>query len=35
MITPEVAAAPVSLAFTPGTCDYDRSDAGLTSAGWT
>jgi beta-glucanase (GH16 family) len=24
----------VAAAFTPGTCDYDRTDASLTSAGW-
>jgi len=34
-LAPEVADSPVSLAFTPGTCDYDRDDVSLTSAGWT
>ena len=34
-LAPEVLASPVSLAITPGTCDYDRTDATLTSSGWT
>ena len=33
-LAPEVLTSPVSLAVT-GTCDYDRTDASLTSAGWT
>ena len=35
ILAPAVVAAPVSAAFTPGSCDYDRTDASLTSAGWT
>jgi beta-glucanase (GH16 family) len=34
-LAPEVVTSPVSLAFAQGTCDYDRDDASLTSAGWT
>jgi beta-glucanase (GH16 family) len=34
ILVPEVLAAPVSAAFTPGSCDFDRDDASLTSAGW-
>jgi len=34
ILAPAVLAAPVSTAITPGTCDYDRTDASLTSAGW-
>jgi beta-glucanase (GH16 family) len=30
-----VVSAPVAAAFTPGSCDYDRTDASLTSTGWT
>ena len=35
ILAPAAVAAPVSAAFTPGSCDYDRTDASLTSAGWT
>lgn len=34
-LAPELVTSPASLAFSPGTCDYDRTDASLTSAGWT
>ena len=33
-LAPEVVISPVSPAFTQGTCNYDRDDASLTSAGW-
>ena len=31
---PEVVTSPVAPAFATGTCNYDRDDASLTSAGW-
>lgn len=34
-LSPEIVTSPVSLAFTQGTCNFDRDDASLTSAGWT
>jgi len=34
-LAPGVVTSPASLAFTQGTCNYDRDDASLTNAGWT
>ena len=34
-LAPAIIQAPVVAAFTAGTCNYDRDDAALTSAGWT
>ena len=34
-LAPSVVSAPLSPAFSAGVCDYDRTDASLTSSGWT